>query len=418
MRVELYGCKDDSQCDISQDWCGWKSIHGWKSLKNKEFDYNHQNDSGNTANHEQGGVSDYVHSADFGIFDPRNYEIHLPDIDLGYASFSESSSLHKGFTLCFWLKTSHNGFFIEYKVAKERGGSLQLGCYFSNDIFVIQMNNRRSEIPMGVADDMWHHVFVLWSKRLMQVFKDGERRFGSFEFHLTPIEGEGTMTIGFRNSSENASIALGVLSGFNLWGHPMPVEEILRMSFGCDSEDGDAKAWKTVRKGLQKEVEVKWFRTCSDRGGGRLVVDTNVTRFTQLAVLMSPLYNRSHDWHSEYLKFRYMLQGPGKKTLTIYQKTKTYRGIPIWISGSNTGKNWLYGQVPLNSLSEFQVLIEGKTKTREDLIALTGLYIEEENLCQHKPSSAKQACNERLTNKTGYFFSPSYPGHSLDDIFC
>ena len=28
------------------------------------------------------------------------------------------------------------------------------------------------------------------------------------------------------------------------------------------------------------------------------------------------------------------------------------------------------------------------------------------------------ACNERLTNKTGYFFSPSYPGHSLDDIFC
>ena len=44
---------------------------------------------------------------------------------------------------------------------------------------------------MGVADDMWHHVCVLWNnrKRLMQVFKDGERRFGSFEFHLTPNEG-------------------------------------------------------------------------------------------------------------------------------------------------------------------------------------------------------------------------------------
>lgn len=88
-------------------------------------------------------------------------------------------------------------------------------------------------------------------------------------------------------------------------------------------------------------------------------MDTNVTQFTQLAVLMSPLYNRSHDWHSECLKFRYMLRGPGKKTLTIYQKTKTYRGIPIWISGSNTGKNWLYGQVPLNSLSEFQVYVSG-----------------------------------------------------------
>ncbi|XP_022807967.1 G-protein coupled receptor GRL101-like [Stylophora pistillata] len=113
-----------------------------------------------------------------------------------------------------------------------------------------------------------------------------------------------------------------------------------------------------------------------------------------------------------------MFRGPGKKTLTIYQKTKTYRKIPIWISGSNTGKNWLYGQVPLNCLSEFQVLIEGKTETREDLIALAGLYIEEGNLCQHKPWSAKQACNETLTNKSGYFFSPLYPGHSLDDILC
>ena len=88
-------------------------------------------------------------------------------------------------------------------------------------------------------------------------------------------------------------------------------------------------------------------------------MDTNVTQFTQLAVLMSPLYNRSHDWPSECLKFRYMFRGPGKKTLTIYQKTKTYRKIPIWISGSNTGKNWLYGQVPLNSLSEFQVCVSG-----------------------------------------------------------
>lgn len=79
------------------------------------------------------------------------------------------------------------------------------------------------------------------------------------------------MTIGFRNSSDNASIALGALSGFNLWGHAMPVEEILRMSFGCSSEEGDVKAWKTVRNGLQKEVAIKWFRTCRDRGGKLLV---------------------------------------------------------------------------------------------------------------------------------------------------
>ena len=86
------------------------------------------------------------------------------------------------------------------------------------------------------------------------------------------------------------------------------------------------------------------------------MVNTNVTYFNQSAVLVSPLYNRSRDWHSECLKFRYMLRGPGMKALTIYQRTKQYRRIPVWISRRNSGANWLYGQVPLNSLSEFQVL--------------------------------------------------------------
>lgn len=34
--------------------------------------------------------------------------------------------------------------------------------------------------------------------------------------------------------------------------------------------------------------------------------------------------------------------------------------------------------------------IQGKTETREDLIALTGLYIEEGNRCEEKPWSAKK----------------------------
>ena len=75
------------------------------------------------------------------------------------------------------------------------------------------------------------------------------------------------MNIGFRDTSENASVVLGVLSGFNLWNHAIAAEEILRMSHGCGSEAGDVKAWKTVRKGLKKEVAVEWFRTCSDRQG-------------------------------------------------------------------------------------------------------------------------------------------------------
>ena len=74
------------------------------------------------------------------------------------------------------------------------------------------------------------------------------------------------MTIGFRDTSENASIVLGVLSGFNLWSHAMAAEEILRMSFGCGSEAGDVMPWETVRKGVKKTVTVK-SRTCGDRQG-------------------------------------------------------------------------------------------------------------------------------------------------------
>ena len=92
--------------------------------------------------------------------------------------------------------------------------------------------------------------------------------------------------------------------------------------------------------------------------GDRLVVDTNTTTlFDQSAVLASPIYNRSRDWHSECLRFRYMLRGPGKKVMMIYQKTNDYREIPIWISRRNTGQNWFYGQVPLSSVSRFQVSI-------------------------------------------------------------
>ena len=75
------------------------------------------------------------------------------------------------------------------------------------------------------------------------------------------------MTIGFRDSNENASVILGVLSGFNLWSYAMNAGEILRMSHGCGTEAGNVKAWKTVRGGLEKEVTVKWFRTCNDRKG-------------------------------------------------------------------------------------------------------------------------------------------------------
>ena len=68
-----------------------------------------------------------------------NYEIYLPDIIIGYVSFSDLSARGRGFTMCFWLKTAHSGFFIEYAVAasREQNATLVMGLYFHKDSFDI-----------------------------------------------------------------------------------------------------------------------------------------------------------------------------------------------------------------------------------------------------------------------------------------
>ena len=55
---------------------------------------------------------------------------------------------------------------------------------------------------------------------------------------------------------------------------------------------------------------------------GRLVADGITAHVNQSALFMSPLYDASHDGKSRCLRFRYMLQGPGEKALTVYRKAK------------------------------------------------------------------------------------------------
>ncbi|XP_020614393.1 bone morphogenetic protein 1 homolog [Orbicella faveolata] len=112
-----------------------------------------------------------------------------------------------------------------------------------------------------------------------------------------------------------------------------------------------------------------------------------------------------------------MLRGPGEKTLTIYQKVDNHRETAVWVSKRKTGTNWIFGQVPLSSISKFQVSIKGEAEKTNDSIALTGLYIDEK-YCKHEPMRAKQACSKNLLNMSGYFSSPSFPGNYLDDMSC
>ena len=84
----------------------------------------------------------FVDFAVRGFFEADDYEIHLPEANISNVSFSDISPLSFGFTLCFWLKTSHAGFFIEYKVASEQGESLLLGFYSGNNTFRVHLDKR------------------------------------------------------------------------------------------------------------------------------------------------------------------------------------------------------------------------------------------------------------------------------------
>ena len=59
-----------------------------------------------------------------------------------------------------------------------------------------------------------------------------------------------------------------------------------------------------------------------------------------------------------------MLKGPGEKTLTIYQKADNRREMPVWVSKRETVSNWIYGQVPLSSISKFQVKMNLRPLTK------------------------------------------------------
>ena len=72
------------------------------------------------------------------------------------------------------------------------------------------------------------------------------------------------MTIGFRNKNGTASAILGKLSGVNIWSTLVTTEEILRMSYGCGTEVGNAMAWGKVINGLIGKVEMQSRATCND----------------------------------------------------------------------------------------------------------------------------------------------------------
>ena len=54
---------DVGPCDISMDWCGWKSVVGWERIKYQELDQDYQDYGGadrsdNDDGNDKGGPGD------------------------------------------------------------------------------------------------------------------------------------------------------------------------------------------------------------------------------------------------------------------------------------------------------------------------------------------------------------------------
>ena len=74
------------------------------------------------------------------------------------------------------------------------------------------------------------------------------------------------------------------------------------------------------------------------------------------AIYESPWYNPSEDWYGSCLKFKYKLQGPGAKSLRLYQKLPyDFVKQPIWVDYNSTDNVWKHGQVSLTTVSRYQV---------------------------------------------------------------
>jgi len=74
-----------------------------------------------------------------------------------------------------------------------------------------------------------------------------------------------------------------------------------------------------------------------------------------VAVLESPVYNRSAEGYGKCLQFRFMMFGKGAKTLEIYQEINTNQRR-IWKESNNTLPYWRYGQVSFTSVMRSKVI--------------------------------------------------------------
>ena len=118
-----------------------------------------------------------------------------------------------------------------------------------------------------------------------------------------------------------------------------------------------------------------FFKISFIKGSRFMVRNNNMTQPSQTSLFESPLYERSYEGHKICMRFRYLIYGPGRHFLRIYQQLNLtdYQRRLMWAvnESSNTDLIWKYGRVALPSVTKYKVM---KNKSPHKLFSFYVLF--------------------------------------------
>ena len=104
---------------------------------------------------------------------------------------------------------------------------------------------------------------------------------------------------------------------------------------------------------------LNFLNVFSNKGYRFMVINNNTSQPSQTSFFESPLYERSYEGHNICVRFRYLIYGPGRHFLRIYQQLNLtdYPRRLMWAvnESNNTDLIWKYGRVALPSVSKYKV---------------------------------------------------------------
>ncbi|CAH3185718.1 unnamed protein product, partial [Porites evermanni] len=402
--------------------CGWKnsnqSVSPWKQAVGLDM----------AAFTKQ--VKSYLQSrgrnSERGFMKDSNYQLDFVENHNGYVNITDLPDL-VAFTICFWMKTSDNtsaGTPIWYRVRYETNGkyvpAIALVDYRGFGVYIGEEKSDKTD--SAANNGKWHHICLVWTSEggkftlhndlsilLETKLSEGEKIPGGGEFVVG-------LTEDLAKEDPQAGQFIGLISHVNIFKKALDRQEIEWMSHGCGKDFSHAiYPWSQFIKGFVGDVKDEKPALCADREGYRFMVfNNNTSQPSQTSFFESPLYERSYEGHNICIRFRYLIYGPGRQFLRIYQQMNLtdYPRRLMWAvnESGNTDLIWKYGRVALPSVTKYKVSLEADLGGEPGYISVRGVHVVP-GYCYPLPFRATKDFQLSFTTMSGIILSPHHPGY-------